>query len=162
MTQPGDCVGAPVLRRLGFLVAPLTAVSDELVARMSSLYAALDPALAPLRREQVAAALAHPGVTVYAAVAGERIGGLATLLVVPTVARTRAWAEDLVVDPGLRRMGIGEALMDACADAAAAQGIPLVEGTVNPDRAAAVALYRRTGWRFGPSVAVTRQVEITT
>jgi GNAT superfamily N-acetyltransferase len=155
-----DCLGAPVLRGDGFLVAPLGGVCDELAQEMSDLYALLDPALPPLRCEQVERAISGPGVTVYTAVAGDRIAGLATLLVLPTVARTRAWAEDLVVHPDFRRMGIGRALMDVCADAVAELGIRTVEGTVHPDRAAAVELYRQTGWQFGPSVAVRRQVEI--
>lgn len=155
-----DGFGAPILERDAFVVAPIIDVSDAVLEEMGTLYALLDPALPPLRRELVETAIASRGVRVLAALTPERVGGLATLVAVSTPPRVRAWAEDLVVHPTCRRIGVASSLMDACAHLAAQHGAASLEGTVHPERTPAVALYRRTGWTFGRSTAVTRQTRI--
>jgi GNAT superfamily N-acetyltransferase len=153
-------LGAPILERDAFVVAPIVDVSDSVLAEMATLYALLDPALPPPRRELVETAIASRGVSVLAALTPERVGGLATLVAVATPLRVRAWAEDLVVHPTCRRIGVASGLMEACAQLAAQHGADSLEGTVHPERTAAVALYRRTGWTFGRSAVVTRQTGI--
>jgi GNAT superfamily N-acetyltransferase len=159
--HPEPWLEPPVLQEPGFSVSALRHIPDEYLEEVRVLYGLLDPALARLRREQVEAALAAPAVRVFAAMVGARIGGLATLVVAPTLGRTRAWAEDLVVHPDYRRMGIAKALMDACAAGASKLGAATVEGTVHPERSGAAALYARTGWEFGTSKVVSRRLEIT-
>lgn len=144
----------------GVVIAAVVALPPDRLSELQALYELLDPALPPLERERVERALETPGVTVFAAVdpLTRRLAGVVTLVTARTVARTRAWAEDLVVHPEFRGRGVGEALLIACAEAAASTGAQAIDGTVHPARTAAVSLYRRTGWEFSSSLAVRRRV----
>jgi ribosomal protein S18 acetylase RimI-like enzyme len=137
------------------VVATVVALPDARLAEVRELYRLLDPALSAVERDAVEPALAAAGVTVLAAVApDQRLAGLVTLVVAPTPSRTRAWAEDLVVHPEFRGRGVGKALMTACAEAAARAGAATIDGTVDPSRRAALALYLRAGWEVSRSVPV--------
>jgi GNAT superfamily N-acetyltransferase len=144
----------------GVVIASVVELPPDRLAELQALYELLDPALPPLEHELVERALRAPGVTVFAAVdpPSRRLAGVVTLVTARTVARTRAWAEDLVVHPEFRGRGVGEALITACAEAAASLGAQAIDGTVHPARTSAVALYRRTGWEFNSSLAVRRPV----
>src|SRR5215211_7361784 len=136
-------------------VSTLVALPAERLSDVRELYRLLDPALPTVERATADAALGAAGVTVLAAVApDERIAGLVTLVVVPTLARTRAWAEDLVVHPEFRGRGVGKALMAACAEAAACAGAESIDGTVDPSREAALTLYLGAGWEVSRSLPV--------
>jgi GNAT superfamily N-acetyltransferase len=139
----------------GMVVAKVAALPEERLAEVRELYRLLDPALPAVERDTVDAALAAAGVTVFAAVARDgRVAGLVTLIVVPTFTRTRAWAEDLVVHPEFRGRGVGKALMAACAEGAARAGAGTIDGTVDPSRRAALALYLKAGWEVSRSLPV--------
>jgi GNAT superfamily N-acetyltransferase len=142
------------------VVGVVVAVPPERLAELRELYELLDPAFQRLELEEVERALRAPGVTVFGAVdrATERLIGVATLITAPTFPRMRAWAEDLVVHPDFRGRRVGAALMDACADVAAAAGARTMEGTVHPTRTSALTLHRRAGWEFGSSVVVRRHL----
>jgi GNAT superfamily N-acetyltransferase len=136
-------------------VATVVALPDERLAEAQELYRLLDPALPAVARSRAESALGSPCSTLLAAVAPDgRLAGLVTLVVAPTLARTRAWAEDLVVHPAFRGRGVGKALMAACVEAAAREGASTIDGTVGPDRRAALALYLDTGWELSRSVAI--------
>ena len=149
-------------RRLagGISIGVLLAVPEERLAEVQELYDLLDPTLPRLGDGQTERALRAPDVTLFAAVehATGRVVGVATLVTAPTLPRMRAWAEDLVVHPDFRGRRIAEALMDACAAAAAETGARTMEGTVHPTRTAAIALHKRAGWEFGSSLAVRRHL----
>jgi GNAT superfamily N-acetyltransferase len=139
------------------VIATVVALSDTRLAEVRELYRQLDPELPDVERQTAEPALASAGVTILAAVApDQRLAGLVTLVVVPTLTRTRAWAEDLVVHPEFRGRGVGKALMAACAEAAAQAGATTIDGTVDPSRPAALALYLGIGWEASPSVPVRR------
>jgi ribosomal protein S18 acetylase RimI-like enzyme len=57
-----------------------------------------------------------------------------------------ALIEELVVDEGARRQGIGRALIQAALDWARAQGCSEVELSTEPDNLKAQAFYRRLGF----------------
>ena len=143
----------------GIVVSTVVALPDERLAEARKLYRLLDPALPSVERPGAEAALASAGVTLLAAVApDERLAGLVTLVMVPTLARARAWAEDLVVHPEFRGRGVGRALMAACVETAARAGASTIDGTVGVDRPAALALYLDTGWEVSRSVPIRRAV----
>jgi len=149
-------------RRLadGISVGVLHALRESRLAELQQLYELLDVTLPRLELGPAERTLRAPGVTVFAAVecASGRVVGVATLVTAPTLPRMRAWAEDLVVHPDFRGRRIAEALMDACAEAAAAAGARTMEGTVHPTRTAAIALHTRAGWEFGSSLTVRRHL----
>ena len=141
----------------GIVVGTVIALPDERLAEARELYRLLDSTLPTVERPGVEAALASAGVTVLAAVApDERLAGLVTLVVASTLARVRAWAEDLVVHPEFRGRGVGKTLMAACVETAARAGASTIDGTVGPDRPSALALYLDTGWEVSTSVPIRR------
>jgi GNAT superfamily N-acetyltransferase len=158
---PADGSWLEAVREIdGTVVGTVVALPDERLAEVKELYRLLDPALPAVERDAAEAALAATGVTVLAALAPDgRVMGLVTLVVAPTLARTRAWAEDLVVHSEFRGRGVGKALMAACAEAAASAGAATIDGTVEPSRRAALALYLGAGWEVSRSVPVRRALE---
>ena len=57
-----------------------------------------------------------------------------------------AWIEDVFVDPGARRAGVGDALIALAIERAAERGAKRVELDCNEDNAGALALYERHGF----------------
>ena len=75
------------------------------------------------------------------------IVGTLTLMILLTPGATFGFVEDVVVDAGARRQGIGEALVRECLRLAAEQGarrIELHSGNHRPD---AIRLYQRVGFK---------------
>ena len=76
---------------------------------------------------------------------GEIIG-TATLVIVETPTRRQGWIEDVVVDAGARRRGVGRALTEACLEMARGLALDAVNLTSNPARTAANSLYQQMGF----------------
>lgn len=74
------------------------------------------------------------------------IVGTATLGLFETPTGVHAWIEDVVVAQSARRLGIGQALTQACVDKARALGMKEVHLTSRPARAAANQLYQEMGF----------------
>jgi ribosomal protein S18 acetylase RimI-like enzyme len=75
-----------------------------------------------------------------------QIVGTATLATSQTPTGIRGWIEDVVVDRGFRKKGIGKALTEACLGKARAMGLREVNLTSNPSRIAANKLYQSMGF----------------
>jgi GNAT superfamily N-acetyltransferase len=60
-----------------------------------------------------------------------------------------AWLEDLFVEPGRRRAGVGRALMEASLARARERGCARVQLDANERNDAAIALYRTLGFESG-------------
>lgn len=60
-----------------------------------------------------------------------------------------AWLEDLFVEPGRQRAGVGRALMEACLARAAERGCARVQLDANERNDAAISLYRSLGFESG-------------
>jgi ribosomal protein S18 acetylase RimI-like enzyme len=60
-----------------------------------------------------------------------------------------AWLEDLFVEPGRRRAGIGRALIEACLARAGERGCARVQLDANERNDAALSLYRSLGFESG-------------
>ena len=78
---------------------------------------------------------------------GERLVGYACLYwhFSSTKAVETVLMNDLYVDEGARREGVGRALIDASAEVARGRGAPLLEWSTAPDNATAQRLYDSTG-----------------
>ena len=144
MSQAGQATNPVSVERWdppqGVVISTLGAVSGELLAQLQELIQLLDPSLSHPDPDGVERAVRAPGVTVFAAIepASCRLVGVATLVTAPTLARVRAWAEDLVVHPDYRGRGVGASLMNACAQAAAEAGARELDGTVHRTRVSAI------------------------
>ncbi|NOY98651.1 MAG: GNAT family N-acetyltransferase [Chloroflexi bacterium] len=127
----------------------ITQVTDELCGALQRLVPQLTQNNPPPTRDELAALLAsdssilltarHPNGT------GPVVGAL-TLIVYRVPTGVRAHIEDVVVDEGMRGLGIGEALMREGLRLAREAGADGVALTSNPRRVAANRLYRKMGF----------------
>lgn len=133
---------------LRYTLAPLTHVTEEEVRAFARLLPQLSASAAPPTLERLRAVVAAEACTLLVARQEEdgRIVGAATLTICPLPTGLRAWIEDVVVDADARGQGLGEALVRALLERAAARGVPAVDLTSRPARAAANRLYRRMGF----------------
>ena len=91
---------------------------------------------------------------VLAARAEGRILGVAVLGYRLSVSAAGLFAsiEDLYVEPGARRRGVGRALLEAAGERCAARGVSYVEAQVEDNEAA--AFYKASGYEEEPGVRV--------
>jgi ribosomal protein S18 acetylase RimI-like enzyme len=133
----------------GIDIIEITAVTDEVVEAFERLIPQLSSSCPPLDREQLTEIVASDACTLLVARDlendGETVGSL-TLVTFRIPTGVRAWIEDVVVDAGARRRGIGAALVRAAIQRAADLGAKTVDLTSRPSREAANRLYRRVGF----------------
>jgi ribosomal protein S18 acetylase RimI-like enzyme len=132
-------------------VSAVDEVTEDLVRAVHRLLPQLSSSARPPSRGEVAQIVASPATTLFVATQdhpGAEIVGMLTLAVFLIPTGTRAWVEDVVVDTGHTRQGIGEALLRAAMEAAGAQGAQTLDLTSRPSRAAANRLYLRAGFEL--------------
>jgi len=107
----------------------------------------------PVRdREYLLSVIADPDVRLYVAVEGERLIGVVQVLIretrdIPILVRRRyGLVENLVVREGLRRKGIGSALMERALEWARSRGATEFELNVFEFNRSAIAFYRKLGY----------------
>ncbi len=90
----------------------------------------------------------HGRLTVFTAHIGKDLIGLATAAALPASLRLSCYWQlrDLYVAPGARRRGAGRALLDAVHQAATAAGAVRLSVQTEPGNAAALELYRTSGF----------------
>lgn len=122
-------------------------VTEELVAALRVLVAALSPGAPELTDEDVAAIVAADANTLLLA-RDERsaIVGTATVVLIRIPSGRRARLESVVVSAEARGKGVGEALCRAGIERARELGATAVDLTSAPARAAANRLYERLGF----------------
>ncbi|MDP9452321.1 MAG: GNAT family N-acetyltransferase [Actinomycetota bacterium] len=123
------------------------AATSEVVAAFARLVPQLSRSAPPPGQAELAEMVASPATTLLVArtSAGEIVGSL-TLVGFRIPTGLRAWIEDVVVDESARGAGVGEALVRAALESAAAAGARSVDLTSRPSREAANRLYRRLGF----------------
>jgi len=133
--------------------APLTEPTAAELAEVAELFdeyrrhygeqAAPGPALEWLRDNT-----GHRRLTVFTAQAGRGLIGFATTVALPASLRLSChWQlRDLFVVPGARRRGAARALLDAVRHAATAAGAVRLSVQTEPGNAAALQLYRTSGF----------------
>ena len=107
----------------------------------------------PVRtREYLLSLMADPDVALFVAVEGERLVGVVHVLIRETrdipilVSRRYGFVENLVVREGLRRKGIGSALMERAHEWARSRGATEIELNVYEFNQSAIGLYRKLGY----------------
>lgn len=124
-------------------ITTLDAVLEEALAR---LLPQLSGVLRAPSREALGRLLAQPCAALLAALDGERIVGVLTLVWYDVPSGRKGWVEDVVVDAGERGRGAGRRLVEKALELARSEGVQHLMLTSNPARRAARALYRRCGF----------------
>jgi ribosomal protein S18 acetylase RimI-like enzyme len=83
----------------------------------------------------------------YVAVQDGHVVGIVTLCFFRTLTGPKAYLDHLVVDPRMRRRGIGRALVEHAVSRARAAGAARIDLTAGDQKVAARALYRSLGFR---------------
>ncbi len=127
----------------------VTTVDDDLVEALSRLVTQLGSANRIPTFEQIQEIVNSPCTTLLIArnpaPEGQIVGSL-ILIMFRLGSGLRAWIEDVVVEEGARRRGVGEALVRRALALAVEAGARTVDLTSRPSREAANRLYRRLGF----------------
>ena len=128
-------------------VVEAATVDDDLVAAFERLVPQLSRSSPAPTLEQLGEMVAAEGTRLLLAKAADgRIVGSLTLVVFRIPTGVRAWIEDVVVDEGARRQGVGEALTRRACRIATEAGARTVDLTSRPTREVANRLYARLGF----------------
>ena len=125
------------------------AVSPELIRALGELVPQVSDTAASPTEDELETIVSSP-VTRLLVARDENgsIVGTLTLVAFRIPTGVGAWIEDVVVDEGARRQGVGEALMQAAIRLAEESGARHVNLTSRPDREAANRLYVRLGFEL--------------
>lgn len=123
-------------------------VTPDLLAAFTRLVNQLSRTSPPPTYDDLCEMVNAPGTRLLLAVdEGPHVVGTLSLVLFRIPTGIRAWIEDVVVDEGARRQGIGEALVNRAVELATAAGARTVDLTSRPDREAANRLYSRLGFQ---------------
>ncbi len=128
------------------LVEVAAEADDELVEAFGRLLPQLSRSAKPLDRQALTRMLDHDANTLFIARVDGRIVGALTLVMTPIPSGLRARIEDVVVDSGVRGLGIGSRLTEAAIAKARAAGARTLDLTSRPERDSAGRLYERLGF----------------
>ena len=87
-------------------------------------------------------------VVLFVAKNDDVIVGTLTLVVFAIPSGQRAWIEDVIVDGGVRGLGIGAALTNAAIEEGRRRGVRTIDLTSRPSREAANKLYQKLGFEI--------------
>jgi GNAT superfamily N-acetyltransferase len=124
---------------------------DAMVGLIESLFA-LEPDFefdpARVRQGLVRLLSAEDAAAVWIAEREGRAVGMCSAQIVVSTAEggVSAWVEDVVVQPGLRRLGIGSSLLAAVSAWAAHRGIGRLQLLADRDNAIALSFYQSRCW----------------
>ena len=124
-----------------------TEVTSELVEAFARLIPQLSSSNPPPGQAELAELVASSATTLFVARAEDgTIAGTLTLCTFRIPTGMRAWIEDVVVDDGAGRQGVGTALMQAALAESQRRGARTVDLTSRPSREAANRLYLKLGF----------------
>ena len=124
-----------------------TTLTPAIVEAVEKLVPQLSRSNPPPTVDELGEIVASPATDLFIALADDgTIVGMSTLAVFRIPTGQRAWIEDVVVDEGATRQGIGAALTQAMLDRATDLGCVTVDLTSRPSREAANRLYQRLGF----------------
>lgn len=126
----------------------LREISEEQFARVGVLLQTLNAEAPPLDITRLRKLLADDSFNLFIAEDENcLITGMLTLTVCHTLACSKYWIEDVVVDPAHRGEGVGRALVRAAVNYVKEnETVPAIYLTSNPSRVAARSLYMSEGF----------------
>ena len=122
--------------------------SPELRDALNRLVPQLSSSAKPLSDADVVRMTTDHDVVLFVAKNDDVIVGTLTLVVFAIPSGQRAWIEDVIVDGGVRGLGIGAALTNAAIEEGRRRGVRTIDLTSRPSREAANALYRKLGFEI--------------
>ena len=122
--------------------------SPELRDALNRLVPQLSSSAKPLSDADVVRMTTDHDVVLFVAKNDDVIVGTLTLVVFAIPSGQRAWIEDVIVDGGVRGLGIGAALTKAAIEEGRRRGVRTIDLTSRPSREAANALYRKLGFEI--------------
>ena len=140
-------------------IREIDAWTPSLAEALDRLLPQLSPALQSPTGRDVRAMAESPATALFAAWCDGVIVGLLALTWYRVPSGCKAWIEDVVVDEAARGLGVGERLVRAALERAAAEGVSRVMLTSRASRRAAHALYRKTGFEEVDTVVFARKVD---
>ena len=126
----------------------LREISEEQFARVGALLQTLNAEAPPLDIIRLREILVNDSFNLFIAEdENSLITGMLTLTICHTLAGSKYWIEDVVVDPAHRGKGIGRALVRAAVNYVKEnEPFPTIYLTSNPSRATARSLYMSEGF----------------
>jgi ribosomal protein S18 acetylase RimI-like enzyme len=124
-------------------------VTDEIFNAIVSLIPHLRPDKRLPTRQEIALLINSESSTLWLARYPDQAGqivGILTIAVYRVPTGMRSIVEDVIVDPGFRRLGIARALLQTAIELARAAGANGVALSSNPKREAANLLYQAMGF----------------
>lgn len=138
---------AQVARDGGTTIEEVSKASAEVLQAVNGLIPQLSSSAPAMTEEELAAIVSSPSsILLIAKDETGRVTGTLTLALYRAPTGVRAWIEDVVVDGGARRSGIGAALTREALLRAAEHGARSVDLTSRPSREAANRLYQSLGF----------------
>jgi ribosomal protein S18 acetylase RimI-like enzyme len=132
-------------------VEAVSEVTEELLEAFRRLVPQLSGSAVPPGAGELGRVVGHQGITLLVARGDGGIVGVLTLVTFPLATGVRARIEDVVVDEGARRQGVGTALTVAALELARRRGARSVDLTSRVSRVAANRLYQRLGFQLRDS-----------
>ncbi len=123
----------------------LTETDDRMSEQLQQLLLKLLPD-GRIDRERLERMIADPRTVLFTARIDGQVAGMLTLALYDTLAASRGWVEDVVVDEAFRHRGVGRALVRAALERSREQGVDTLSLTSAAHRTAARALYRSEGF----------------
>ena len=122
--------------------------SPELRDALNRLVPQLSSSAKPLSDADVVRMTTDHDVVLFVAKNDDVIVGTLTLVVFAIPSGQRAWIEDVIVDGGVRGLGIGAALTNAAIEEGRRRGVRTIDLTSRPSREAANKLYQKLGFEI--------------
>ena len=129
-------------------VTVATSASPELRDALNRLVPQLSSSAKPLSDADVVRMTTDHDVVLFVAKNDDVIVGTLTLVVFAIPSGQRAWIEDVIVDGGVRGLGIGAALTNAAIEEGRRRGVRTIDLTSRPSREAANKLYQKLGFEI--------------
>lgn len=128
-------------------VHTLKHISAEDVSRINSLLHSLSPGAPEISKERLEELIADNSFTLFTSEEDGNITGMLTLSRCHTLAKSKYWIEDVIVDPAFRGKGAGRSLVHAAVSHVKEQEEhSVIYLTSNSSRTQARALYRSEGF----------------
>ncbi len=126
----------------------LERIDEKTIFIINELLPQLSKKAENITKERLKRILSQQGIFVATAFIGDLFFGMASIHFRETFMRTVGVIEDVVVDEFYNGMGFGQKLNKMLIEKAKKRGVEYIELTSKPKRKAAIALYKKLGFKL--------------